>query len=77
VEGGRVTATLLARSVVEREYLRIGYLADLWRRKGCDVSGSPGSAGAPVTFIGLERPASLPAGSEVYTLDRLGDLIPA
>ena len=67
----------LDRAVVEREYLRIGYLADLWRRKGCDVSGSPGSAGAPVTFIGLERPASLPAGSEVYTLDRLGDLIPA
>jgi hypothetical protein len=32
VEGGRVSATLLARSVVEREYLRVGYLADLWRR---------------------------------------------
>jgi hypothetical protein len=37
VEGGRVTATLLARSVVEREYPRVAYLADLWRRKGCTV----------------------------------------
>jgi len=77
VEGGRVTATLLARSVVEREYLRVGYLADLWRRKGCDVSATAGAGGEPVTFVGLERPENPPAGSEVYTLDRLGDLIPA
>jgi hypothetical protein len=33
--------------------------------------------GEPVTCIGLERPEGLPAGSEVFTLDRLGDLIPA
>ena len=77
VEGGRVTATLLARSVVEREYLRVGYLADLWRRKGCDVSATADAGGEPVTFVGLERPEHLSAGSEVYTLDRLGDLIPA
>jgi hypothetical protein len=91
VEGGRVTTTMLARSVVEREYLRVGYLADLWRRKGCEVTyvardGSvrggdsvpgPASEGEPVTYLGLEPPADLPAGSEVFTLDRLGDLIPA
>jgi len=86
VEGRRVTATLLARSVVEPEYLRVGYLAGLWRRKGCAVSESLGSSGSsgssgpadePVIFVGLERPENLPAGSGVYTLDRLGDLIPA
>jgi hypothetical protein len=82
VEGGRVTATMLARSVVEREYLRVGYLADLWRRKGCEVldavpeDGGP-QDGGPVTWIGLEQPERLPDGSEVFTLDRLGDLIPA
>jgi hypothetical protein len=82
VEGGRVTATMLARSVVEREYLRVGYLADLWRRKGCEVldavpeDGGP-EDGGPVTWIGLEQPERLPDGSEVFTLDRLGDLIPA
>ncbi len=77
VEGGRVTTTMLARSVVEREYLRVGYLADLWRRKGCEVLDAVPDDGEPVTWIGLEQPSRLPAGSEVFTLDRLGDLIPA
>jgi hypothetical protein len=77
VEGGRVTATQLARSVVEREYLRVGYLADLWRRKGCEVLDTVPDDGEPVTWIGLEQPGRLPEGSEVFTLDRLGDLIPA
>ncbi|HEY2268706.1 MAG TPA: TerD family protein [Streptosporangiaceae bacterium] len=77
VEGGRVTTTMLARSVVEREYLRVGYLADLWRRKGCEVLDAVPDDGEPVTWIGLEQSGGLPAGSEVFTLDRLGDLIPA
>jgi len=77
VEGGRVTATLLARSVLEREYLRVGYLAGLWRRAGREVLDAVPGDGRPVTYIGLERPAGLPDGSEGFTLDRLGDLIPA
>jgi hypothetical protein len=77
VEGGRVTATMLARSVVEREYLRVGYLADLWRRKGCEVLDAVPDDGEPVMWIGLEQPEGLPDDSEVFTLDRLGDLIPA
>jgi hypothetical protein len=77
VEGGRVTATMLARSVVEREYLRVGYLTDLWRRKGCEVLDAVPDDGEPVTWIGLEPPADLPPGSEVYRLERLGELIPA
>jgi hypothetical protein len=31
----------------------------------------------PVTFIGLDAPGDLPAGSQAYPLDRLGPLIPA
>jgi hypothetical protein len=30
----------------------------------------------PVTYIGLERPERLPAGSRVVTLENLRDLIP-
>jgi hypothetical protein len=77
VEGGQVTTSLLARSIVERDYLRVGYLADLWRRKGCAVSAAVDPDGDPVIYLGLEQPESLPEGSEVFTLDRLGDLIPA
>jgi len=77
VEASRVTASLLTRSVVEREYLRVSDLADLWRRKGCHVTPAVAADGEPVTWIGLEPPAGLPEGSEVYPLDRLGDLIPA
>ena len=47
VEGGRVTTTMLARSVVEREYLRVGYLAGLWRRKGCEVTFVPSGGTVP------------------------------
>ena len=72
-----MTTTMLARSVVEREYLRVGYLAELWRRKGCEVLDAVPDDGEPVTWIGLEQPGGLPAGSEMFTLDRLGDLIPA
>jgi hypothetical protein len=76
VEGGRVTASLLARSVVERVYLGVGYLLDRWEQKGCDVAFEPDTQSGPVTYIGLEQPEGLPEGSEVYTLDRLSDLIP-
>jgi hypothetical protein len=31
----------------------------------------------PVTFIGIDAPDGLPPGSQTYTLDRLGELIPA
>ncbi|MFF5208304.1 hypothetical protein [Streptosporangium sp. NPDC000396] len=69
VEGNRVTASLLVRSIVERDYLRVRYLADLLRTKS--------SSAAHVTYIGLEAPADLPPGSRVYTPATLHELIPA
>ncbi|MEV7802765.1 hypothetical protein AB0O28_07440 [Microbispora sp. NPDC088329] len=69
VEGNRVTASLLVRSIVERDYLRVGYLADLLRAKS--------TMGGPVTYIGLEAPADLPEGARVYTPATLHELIPA
>ncbi|TQS28449.1 hypothetical protein [Microbispora sp. KK1-11] len=72
VEGNRVTASLLVRSIVERDYLRVGYLVDLLRAK------SPASStGGHVTYIGLEAPADLPEGARVYTPATLHELIPA
>ncbi|MFI7639723.1 hypothetical protein [Nonomuraea sp. NPDC049400] len=69
VEGNRVTASLLVRSIVERDYLRVRYLADLLRGKG--------SAGEHTTYIGLQAPADLPEGARVYTPATLHELIPA
>lgn len=69
VEGARVTTTLLVRSIVERDYLRVRYLADLMRAKG--------SMGKHATFIGLQPLADLPEGTRVYTPSTLHELIPA
>ncbi|MEU7879223.1 hypothetical protein [Microbispora bryophytorum] len=72
VEGNRVTASLLVRSIVERDYLRVGYLADLLRAKS-----SASSTGGHLTYIGLSAPADLPEGARVYTPATLHELIPA
>ncbi len=72
VEGNRVTASLLVRSIVERDYLRVGYLVDLLRAKP-----SASLTGGHVTYIGLETPADLPDGARVYTPATLHELIPA
>ncbi|GLX02030.1 hypothetical protein [Microtetraspora sp. NBRC 16547] len=69
VEGNRVTASLLVRSIVERDYLRVRYMADLLRAKA--------SSAGHTTYIGLEAPDDLPAGSRAYTPATLHELIPA
>ncbi|MGJ6967803.1 hypothetical protein ACSDR0_38420 [Streptosporangium sp. G11] len=69
VEGNRVTASLLVRSIVERDYLRVRYLVDLLRAKS--------SPGGSTTYIGLQAPADLPTGARVYTHATLHELIPA
>ncbi|WP_049558440.1 hypothetical protein [Nonomuraea sp. SBT364] len=70
VEGNRVTGSLLARSVVERDYLRVRYLAGLLRSKSSTAS-------AHTTYIGLHAPATPPAGARVFTPSTLHELIPA
>lgn len=79
VEANRLSTALLARSIVERQFLPVRHLVDLLGskagavteyREGMELAG-------PVTFIGLDRPEGLPAGSEVFTLDRLNALVPA
>lgn len=78
VEANRASIALIARSVVNREYLCLQYLVDLMRRKATSFSWYdgreiPGSS----TFIGIEAPERLPAGSKAVTLNNLQELIPA
>ncbi|MFI7679069.1 hypothetical protein [Actinophytocola sp. NPDC049390] len=64
------------RALVERRYLTMSYLVDRMRTR-YDVAVWDGRVPAePVTFVGVEAPDGLPDGSRVYTLDRLGELLP-
>ncbi|MDR8413948.1 hypothetical protein MTP10_35110 [Nonomuraea sp. 3-1Str] len=69
VEGNRVSTSLLVRSIVERDYLNVRYLAGLLRGKA--------SSTGHTTYIGLEAPAGLPPGSRVYTPGTLHEIVPA
>jgi stress response protein SCP2 len=79
IEENKVSASLLARAIIERDYLRVDYLTGLLARRGADVLvlGQDPVPAAPVTFIGLDRPDGLADGSVAYTLQNLSDLIPA
>lgn len=77
VEANTFTTTDQVRALTERRYLTVAYLVDLWRTR-TEVTTWNGEAPAePVTYIGIEAPENLPAGSQAYTLDRLSELIPA
>jgi len=82
VEQNRMSTALLARSVMEREYLRVGYIAEALRAKAESVvtwreglSIGPDAGG--ITFLGIEQPDGLPADSSAITLENLGRLVPA
>lgn len=76
VEGNTFTTADRVRALVERRYLTVGYLVDLWHTRA-EVTAWDGTPPAdPVTYVGIDAPENLPAGSEVYTLDRLTELIP-
>lgn len=77
IENNRVSTGLLARAIMERDYLRVGYLADMLRATAENV-WTPGAArpDEPVTYIGLEAP-ELPAGSAAITPLNIAGLMPA
>lgn len=76
VEGNTFTTADRVRALMERRYLSVSYLVDRWRTRAEVETWNGRSPDEPVTFIGIEAPEGLPEGSEVYTLDRLGELIP-
>ncbi|WP_406859334.1 hypothetical protein ABZO31_03130 [Streptomyces sp. HUAS MG47] len=79
VEENRVSVSTLVRGVVERRYLTIRYLVGLLTVAGGNVTLWDGKTlpEEPVTYIGLERPDGLPAGSRVLTPGNLRDIVPA
>ncbi|MFF0886820.1 hypothetical protein [Streptomyces sp. NPDC003456] len=78
VEENQVSVSKAVRALVEREYLTVRYLAGLLSGGATAVELWDGGAvpDEPVTYIGLERPEGLAAGSRVITLENLRDLIP-
>ncbi|GAB3430609.1 TerD family protein [Actinophytocola sediminis] len=77
VEENGFTVAEQVRALVERRYLTVSYLLDRWRTRTEVLTWDGQVPDEPVTFIGIEAPRDLPDGSEVYTVDRLGELIPA
>jgi hypothetical protein len=88
VQGHKLTTGLLARAVIERDYLRVGYLAELMAKRTTDgalvtaatakdVAVAVKDVPGPVTYVGLERPDGLPEDASVFTLGNLASLIPA
>ncbi|MET7396701.1 hypothetical protein ABZS66_24785, partial [Dactylosporangium sp. NPDC005572] len=76
VEDNTFTTADRVRALVERRYLTMSYLVDRWRERAEVATWDGRLPEEPVTFVGIEAPEGLPEGSEVYTLDRLGELIP-
>jgi hypothetical protein len=76
VEDNTFTTADRVRALMERRYLTVSYLVDRWRERTDVMTWNGRLPDQPVTFIGIEAPEDLPAGSEAYTLDRLSELIP-
>ncbi len=72
VEANRAGTAVLARGLLQREYLTVGYLVEVMRTAGTMVTAwEPGAElDGPVTFLGLHAPETVPDGTEVITLDR-------
>jgi hypothetical protein len=84
VETAQVTTSSLVRDAVTRRVLTVRHLVGLLGRRADRVIVLPESADrvegledGPVTYLGLEPVAGLPAHAESITLDRLASLIPA
>jgi hypothetical protein len=76
VEENTFTTSDRVRALMERRYLTVSYLVDLWRARTEVTTWDGRLPDEPVTFLGIDAPEGLPDGSQIYTLDRLGELIP-
>ncbi|MFL6122247.1 MAG: hypothetical protein ACJ73U_21840, partial [Actinophytocola sp.] len=76
VEGNAFTTADRVRALVERRYLTMSYLLDRYRTRTEVTTWDGRVPDEPVTFVGIHAPEGLPPGSDVYTLDRIGELIP-
>jgi hypothetical protein len=75
VEGSRATTASLVSAVVNRSYLTVSYLVGVLA-DGCQLLDESTIGDEPLTYIGMEDPGGLPAGSRVITPRNLTNLIP-
>src|SRR5262249_45007370 len=73
VEENRLSTALLVRGIAERRYLQLSYLESLLYRNGA-LPAQPGGA-EPLTYVGIEAPEDLPAGSTIITPANLHELL--
>lgn len=90
VEGNHRSTSTLVAGVVGRERMSLGHYLTMMGSeaeqiyqytpggKVLDSFGRPAELPSePVTYVGIEDPGGLPAGSDVYTLNRLHELVVA
>ncbi|HWS35410.1 MAG TPA: hypothetical protein VN408_22065 [Actinoplanes sp.] len=76
VEGNTLNTADRVRALLERHYLTVSYLVERWRERSGVTVWDGTIPEQPVTFVGIEAPDGLPEGSQIYTLDRLVELLP-
>ncbi|WP_433618812.1 hypothetical protein ACQP2P_22250 [Dactylosporangium sp. CA-139114] len=76
VEDNTLTVADRVRALVERRYLTVSYLVDLFATRTAVAMWDGEVPDEPVTYIGIHAPDDLPEGSQAFTLDRLAELIP-
>lgn len=78
VEENKLSTALSVRTVVEREYLCIGYLIDLMLSKAESFCWYDSEQKIPdnTTFVGLDAPEGLPEGTTVFTINNIQDMLP-
>jgi hypothetical protein len=77
VETNKLSTTMLVRAILGRRFVTVGDLIDMTGRRADVVLFDGQPFEHPVTYLGIERPEGLPEGSDVITLDRLPELVPA
>lgn len=78
IEGNKISTTLLAKAIIEHEYLYVSYLAKLLISKDVKVrymSEIEVKLEEPVVYIGLTVPEGLPKGSKTYTLSNIHEVV--
>ncbi len=77
VEDNKFSTLALMKSIVEKDYMGIDKLVELYADRAKKVIAADKVSDKPVTYIGLRRPEGLHPDSKVYTLEQFKDLIPA
>jgi stress response protein SCP2 len=76
VEANKFSTLGLMKAIVEKDYLGVTELVELYADKAVKTTKADKLPDQPVTYIGLRRPEGLHPESKVYTLEQFKELIP-